>query len=64
MNCVRFANVINHATIINIFSKDNSNVTKIKTQTVIFLQQLQTKSWNLNPGLKNQLWQTIHFLLL
>ena len=44
MNCVRFANVINHATIINIFSKDNSNVTKIKTQTVIFLQQLQTKS--------------------
>ena len=63
-NCVRFANVINNATIINIFSSNNSNITKIKTQNLFRKKIISERILKIIPLIKNQYQQTIHSLLL
>ena len=69
LNCLKFANVINHATITNICNSDNGNIAYIKTQSrhimaAIAYRILKFKSRITKPNVKNHAFPLLLLLLV
>ena len=52
MNCVRFANVINNAAIINAFNSDNSIIANIKAQHYQVMATITNRMLKFKPMIK------------